>query len=174
MFSSGLQPRREEAIRCAVRLAVADFSGTAGGVLRAVTLSSSSFPSPNTSSGSSARARGRRRTAQISSSVTTGGGFLRDCSSAAESEWRREGLGLRGGLVLGEGSGLGGLRPGIMGRGICRESLLLKEPDLGFSFQPRGSRPVMTDVITGGEEQGDVEEEEECLGEVKLLMGGQE
>lgn len=55
----------------------------------------------------------------------------------------------------------------MSGRGICRDSLLVRaceelELDLGCNFQPRGSWPVMTDVGTGGgEEQEEVEDEEE-------------
>lgn len=76
-------------------------------------------------------------------------------------------MGFRGGLVLGNGSGFRELTSGIVGRGICRESLLarargLSELDLGCNFQPRGSWPMINDVLTGGgEEQDEVVEEVE-------------
>lgn len=150
-------------------------TGTVGGILCCCT----AFPSLKTSSDSSEWATGRRRTAQSSSSVTlVVTGAARDLRKAEESEWwRRNGLGLRGGFVLCEGSGLGVLSDGevragqdlgkMTGRGICRDSLLVRargevELDLGCNFQPRGSWPVMTDVRTrGGEEQEEVVEEEE-------------
>lgn len=65
------------------------------------------------------------------------------------------------------GSGLDSGSGKMTGRGICRDSLLVRdrgevELDLGCNFQPRGSWPVITDVFTGGgEEQDEVEEEEE-------------
>lgn len=196
---TGRQRLREWAISCAICLAMEVFSGTGGGVLHAsvVTFTSSSFPSLKTSSDSSERETRRRCTPRSSSSVTAGRGVARGLRKAEESEWwRRGGLGLRGGLVLGEGSGLGvlsdweleadpDLGSGKMtGREICRDSLLMRawgdmELDLGRNFQPRGSWPVMTDVWTGGgEEQEEVEDEEEeedgWPGEPKTPMGGQE
>lgn len=198
MFSSlVLQLWCEWAISCAFCLAMEVFSGTGGGILcgRGVTLTFSSLPLLKTSSDSSESATAWRRTAQSSSSVTTGRGVARDLRKAVESEWwRRDGLGLQGGFVLGEGSGLralsswelgAGLVLGLgkmTGRGICRDSLLARrevELDLGRNFQPRGSGPVMTDVWTGGgEEQEEVEDEEEeeygWLGELQIPMGGQE
>lgn len=71
---------------------------------------------------------------------------------------------MRAGLVLGNGSGFRGLTSGIVGSGICRESLLARarELDLGCNFQPRGSWPMMADVLIGeGEEQDEVVEEVE-------------
>lgn len=143
-----------------------------------------------------------RWTAQSSSSVTTGTtGVARDRRKAEESEWRRrDGLGLTGGLVLCEGSGSEVLSDGVIGvgldlgsgkmtgRGICRDSLLVRvrrevELDLGCNFQPSGSGPVMTDVCTGGgeeqdgvveDEQEEEEQEDDRLGEGKIPMGGHE
>lgn len=71
------------------------------------------------------------------------------------------------------------------GSGICRDSLLVRaqgevERDLGRNLQPRGSRPVITEVcMVGGEEQEEEVEEEEDddedrLGELKIPTGGQE
>lgn len=67
----------------------------------------------------------------------------------------------------------------MVGRGICRDNLLVRawqDLDLGRNFQPRGSGPVMTDVWTGGGEEQEevVEEEEDEDGEVKIPIGGQE
>lgn len=102
-----------------------------------------------------------------SSGFVTGRGFPRDLRKADDSDWwRRGGLGLRGGLVLGEGSESGGLKSGITGRGICRDNLLVRvlaelKLDMGCTFQPRGSWPVMTDVGTGGGEEQEEEVEDE-------------
>lgn len=89
-------------------------------------------------------------------------------------------MGLSSGLVVGEALGLGVSGAGMEGRGIWRESLLLRALweellDFGRNFQPRGSCPVMIDVFTGGgEEQEEDEEEEEEERCETIPMGGQE
>ncbi|TNN43071.1 hypothetical protein EYF80_046750 [Liparis tanakae] len=154
--------RRVRAIRRAICFAADVFSGTGGGALRGRPLGSAS--SPKTSYDSSNRARGRSRTSRSSSRVT--GGVVGDPGNAEESEWRRRvGPGIRTGR-----------------RGVCRERRAATgrgeaEPDLDRSFQPRGSRPVTTDVWTGGGEEQEEEEEEEeekKEGEPKAPVGGQE
>lgn len=61
----------------------------------------------------------------------------------------------------------------MTGRGVCRDSLLerarVEEEDLGRNFQPSGSWPVMTDVLTVGEE-----EQVRGAGKLQIPMAGQE